>query len=619
MENNKPEQQDFPLAYNAYAAFDAQSLKQLMQQRLSDNGTFTDQVFEGSNFNNLLDVVAYSYNVLLYYLNQTSNESLFSNATLYENMNKIVKIVNYNPVGVQSAVLSFQATANQLLEPGVYTIPRFSYFTINDVYYSFNTDITFVKATTGVELLSEIGNRNLLYQGQFVEYPVYISNGENFEEVSLVSVNQDNVNDPVDHNNIFVFVRDGSGKWKEWKRVDSLYLEPGSSECFEARLNENQRYAIKFGNNVTGKKLIAGNLVSIYYLRSDKEAGAVGPNTLDDNQLFFYSTEQFNAIMSDIRSATINIISDTQVNNVSFTNPNASTNYSDVENTNQIKVNAPNLFKQRNRLVTTEDFRNYILYSFGNIISDVVVVNNWDYIDKHIRYLYDLGIKTPSLDSRVMINQISFSDSCNFNNLYIYCIPKMLQTNDFTFDRGFLSLGLKDYIITKLEEKKLSTVELVVQDPVYYAVGFGVGTQDEIFFSTLNSDIISKTKLVVERSDNSNLSISEIKGKVAETIMNYFSFSEVKLGQVIDLQSLTQNIYNIGGISTIATVRDDIKVPGISLLGFNPVYGASGEDIQLITQNLSLPYFKVPYWYDKSSLLNQIEVVYTGQVETAVN
>ena len=619
MENNRPEQQDFPLAYNAYAAFDAQSLKQLMQQRLSDNGTFTDQVFEGSNFNNLLDVVAYSYNVLLYYLNQTSNESLFSNATLYENMNKIVKLVNYNPIGVQSAVLSFQATANQLLEPGVYTIPKFSYFTINDVYYSFNDDITFVKATTGVEILSEIGNRNLLHQGQFVEYPIFISTGENFEEISLVSVDQDNANDPIDHNNIFVFVRDGSGKWREWKRVDSLYLEPGSSECFESRLNENQRYAIKFGNNVAGKKLIAGNLVSIYYLKSDKEVGAVGPNTLDNNQLFFYSTEQFNTIMADIRSATANVISNTQVNNISFTNSNASTNYSDVESSNQIKINAPNLFKQRNRLVTVEDFKNYILYSFGNIVSDVVVVNNWEYIDKHIRYLYNLGIKSPSLDSRVMINQISFSDSCNFNNVYIYCLPKMLQTNDFSFERGFLSLGLKDYIITKLETRKLATVELIVQDPVFYAVGFGVGTQDEIFSKALNSDITSKTKLVVQRSNSSNLSISEIRGKVAQTILDYFSFSKVKLGQVIDLQTLTQNIYNVGGISSISTVRDSITVPGISLLGFNPVYNASSEDIQLITQNLSLPYFKVPYWYDTSSLLSQIEVVYPGQAETVVN
>jgi hypothetical protein len=187
--NEKPLDQDFPLAYNAYAAFDATNLKTLMQQRLSENGTFTDQVFEGSNFNNLLDVVAYMYNVLLFYLNQTSNESLFSSSQIYENMNKIVKLLNYKPQGIQTSILNFNASANQSLPPGVYTIPRFSYFTINDLYYSFNTDLTFIKTNDQVEFLSELSDYALLFQGEFIEYPLYVSTGEYYEEFNIVSVN----------------------------------------------------------------------------------------------------------------------------------------------------------------------------------------------------------------------------------------------------------------------------------------------------------------------------------------------------------------------------------------------------------------------------------------------
>ena len=177
-----PSDQQFPLSYNSYAAFDALSLKQLMKQRLLQNGVFNDQIFEGSNFNNLLDVVAYSYNVLLYYLNQTSNESLFSNSQLYENMNKIVKLINYKPLGVQSSILNFNAIANSTLAEGVYTIPRFSFFAISDVMYSFNRDITFVKNTSGFQDLTELYNSSFLYQGKFVEYPLYVGIGEDFEE-----------------------------------------------------------------------------------------------------------------------------------------------------------------------------------------------------------------------------------------------------------------------------------------------------------------------------------------------------------------------------------------------------------------------------------------------------
>ena len=151
MNNPLPLYQEFPIQFNEYAAFDALSLKSLMQDRLTVNGTFTDQVYEGSNFNNLLDIVAYSYNVLVYYLNQTGNEGLFSNSQIYENMNKIVKLVNYKPMGPTTSILNYNATATSDISPGVYTIPRFSYFTVNDIYYSFNQDATFVKSVTGVE------------------------------------------------------------------------------------------------------------------------------------------------------------------------------------------------------------------------------------------------------------------------------------------------------------------------------------------------------------------------------------------------------------------------------------------------------------------------------------
>lgn len=82
---------DFTLSKDSYAAFDATSLKALIRARLNENSTFTGQNFEGSNMSSLIDIVAYSYHVLLYYLNQTSTESMFSEAQLYENINRIVK------------------------------------------------------------------------------------------------------------------------------------------------------------------------------------------------------------------------------------------------------------------------------------------------------------------------------------------------------------------------------------------------------------------------------------------------------------------------------------------------------------------------------------------------
>lgn len=73
---------EYNLPKNAYANFDAVSLKQFIIDRLNENPKFTDQNYEGSNLAAFIDIIAYSYHVLMFYLNQTSSESMFSQTTL---------------------------------------------------------------------------------------------------------------------------------------------------------------------------------------------------------------------------------------------------------------------------------------------------------------------------------------------------------------------------------------------------------------------------------------------------------------------------------------------------------------------------------------------------------
>ena len=176
---------DFNLPTNAYTAFDALSLKSLIKDRLNNKSFFTDQNYEGSNLSSMIDIVAYSYHVLLFYLNQTSNESTFTEAELYENINRIVKTIDYKPTGQQTANLSFNATGNSSLGVGTYTIPRFSFVNAGGIFYSTKEDITFSKTEAGTEVLTDLQNNNLLYQGQYQEYPVITATGEEFEQVFL--------------------------------------------------------------------------------------------------------------------------------------------------------------------------------------------------------------------------------------------------------------------------------------------------------------------------------------------------------------------------------------------------------------------------------------------------
>jgi len=607
---------NYDIAQDGYVAFDALSLKSLINTRLTDNNIFTDQNFEGSNISSIIDIIAYAYHVLIFYLNRTSSESTFTTAELYENINKIVKLINYNPIGCQTAILSFLANANESLPANIYTIPRYSYFTINGINYSFNSDITFSKNTSDVEQLTDLQENNLLYQGTYVEYPTYTSTGEPFELLTLTVVDPAGNNVVLDHFNIDVYVRDNtveSPKWIKWSPTQSLFLEKSNSQVYEIRLNENQRYEIKFGNNVTGKQLNVGDEVAIYYLQSNGKQGEIGPGLLDNNKLFFYNTPRFSQVKTDVIPSNLLLINSTQSNNINFSNIDTSTTFVDIESVSNIKTNAANSFRSQYRLITSSDFINYLSKNYSNIISSVQAVNNWDYISGHLKYFFDLGITKPNLESRILFNQVKFSDSCNFNNIYIYAVPKLDKLTSLTTRANYLNSAQKQIILNDLQQVKLATAEIIVNDPVYIAIDLGISLPGE----DLLPSISDTTFLEITREVTAKRNPEALKDQIKNIFSSYFSTLKDNLGALISLTDITNRIKSLEGVKNISTVRlvggQRLEVPGISLLVYNPVY--SETDINIITQDLQLPYFKFPYLNNSLDFANKIQVI-TPSIQT---
>lgn len=605
--NNK--YNDFNLPIDGYAAFDALSLKNLIIKRLNSTGDYTDQRFEGSNLSSIIDIIAYAYHVLLFYLNRTSAESTFTTVELYENVNKIVKLIGYNPVGVQTAILPFKASSNANLLPDTYTIPRYSYFNVNGKVYSFNSDITFTKTTSDTETLTDLQDNNLLYQGSYTEYPSYFATGAPFETLILTVVDPNGNNITIDHFNIDVYVKSSlqGSKWEKWLSTQSLFLEKSNATKYEIRLNESGRYEIKFGNNITGKQLDVNSEVAVYYIQSNGISGEVGPSLLDGRSLFFYSTARFNSIKADTISPNLKLITSTETSNITFKNVDSSTKFVERESVESIKTNAPNTFRSQFRLITSEDFINYINKNYSNIIASTQVVNNWDYISGHLKYYFDLGVAKPNIESRVLFNQVKFADSSNFNNVYVYAVPKLVKTSSVTTRANYLNNAQKQLLLNDLQDVKLTTAELIVNDPVYVEVDLGVKSPSE----TLTPSIGDDTFLVINRSVTSKKDATLLKQLVSETIINYFATTKDNLGLLVSITDLTNQILAIDGITNVTTQRTvDEQVyttPGISLLIYNPVYPYS--DINIFTQNVKLPYFKYPYLKDALNFINKVVVV----------
>lgn len=597
---------DFNLPRNAYAAFDATSMKQLITNRLKNSGLFPDIDFEGSNVSGLVDVLSYSYHVLMFYLNQTASDTLFSQSELLENMNKIVSLVSYKPNGPITASVKFDAYGSSSLPVNAYNIKRYSYINVNGISYSLNSDIPFNKTISYDQYISSVGANNLLYQGKFKEYTPHIAIGELFENV-VVNVNYNNttfLNKLVDYNNIFVYVKDvNTQKWSQWDEVSNLFLYNNVSKAFEKRFNANNNIEIKFGNNINGKALQQGDEVQIYYLESDGSYGQIGSNLLSEGKLFNFNSQRLADILDDIGNPN-GYMTANELLQVSLKNSFASIPNKPSETVDEIRNNLPSIFSSQNRLVTSTDYESFILKSFSNTIQDATVVSNKDYVSEFIAYFYDLGLERPNLDERFLMNQISFNDACDFNNIYIFVSPTYgAITNETTPNQLYSSQ--KELINNKLAPLKMINHNIVISDPIYLAFSLGLPDYNE----TLSTDIVNDTYLRITRQSDQLISKDQIKSNVFSVIKNFFDQNNNNLGGTLDFNKLSFDILNTGGIKKIETVRrtTNYSIDKLNFMYWNPFYETI--DIGTINQNRTLKFFQFPFYYKITNLINNIEVI----------
>lgn len=586
---------DFNLDVDSYAAFDATSLRDLIINRLNQQNIFTDQVFQGSNLSSIIDIISYSYHVLLYYLNKTSSESMFTDAVVYENMNRIVKLLNYNPVGYRTSTCTF--TCDTTISDGFYTIPRYSFVDADGVIFSTREDIPF-DAKNQQHIVPD-QSKYILYQGKYHEHPDYVALGEAFE-VMTIAVDKTVL---IDHHSVDVYVRSAqTGAYTQWQQVDSLFMVPGTSQSYELRLNENYRYELKFGNNINGKKLEPGDVVSVYYIKSDGPSGIIGPGKLDNRALAQYTTNNFARIKNDIKQEQTNYITLQQTELITLKNSTTSSDPQQYETVEQIRDNAPGYFTHQNRLVTAQDFNNYISVNYNNIITDVHAMDNLEYNNTHIKYLTEkLSLQNPVLESRLLSNHVDFSTSSTFNNIYLYVVPRMEARKSTSKQSNFLSSPQKQLIREGITPVKSLGLEPVFIDPVYVAIDLAVMAGAD----TTQASAISSSKLHVVRSADVPRDSAQLKLEVVDILMNYFKHTNCTLGQTIDVSELHNSILSISGVERVYTSDQIRLVNGISLAVWNPVYL---QDTEIYNQNFKLDNFKFPFLYDVDRISDRVVI-----------
>ena len=98
-------------------------------------------------------------------------------------------------------------------------------------------------------------------------------------------------------------------------------------------------------------------------------------------------------------------------------------------------------------------------------------------------------------------------------------------------------------------------------------------------------------------------------------IINYLHPVNIKLGQVVDISTISSEILSLKSVRKLKTsnTEEAINFEGLSFVAWNPMF--EGVDETLINQTTTLPYFKYPYIFRPNTLINRIEVIdSTGRV-----
>lgn len=584
---------------SSYALFNATDIKQFIIDQLRNNpdNPFKDIDYLGSNINTFIDIIAVMLQQILFSYSVNSSETSFSTALLYENMSRIVSLLNYKSAGKQTSILPVRFTVKRTSTDSEerFSIPKFLTVNYNHQFSLLNEETIFFPKGQ-----SEIFFDTILHQGKISESQIFVANGDVFETFEIADnfIRSEGSNF-ISDNFFTVYVdEENNGNWVEYEECASLFLENSEAQKYERRFTEEFGYEFKFGNDIYGKKLKKNARIIIYYLVSDGEPAQIGNDVLSSNKLTEYTTYNLSLIKA---ASNFNTNTKVDLSKVTVKNTGPSTPISYPESVASIRKNAPRVFASQGRLFSLGDYEAFIKKFFDSYVKDTYFCKNEEYISNYLKYYYDIGMSAPQSDSRLNIAQVEFMTAVNFNNIYCFLVPAVNTIINGKIP-NYLNTSLKRQIIDKAVPQMGISHNLVIIDPVYKAFTFGSYGLDDSEFNEKQYN----NKLILIRNKNTKYSYSFIKKYCVDSLTTYFK--SLKLGSTINVSDITQIINSVPGVKSFY-IKDenDITDTSLNLFIWNPLY--SNEDNTILSQPYTCKPFEYPYFYDLNNLNSKIEVI----------
>ena len=330
------------MSFNQFTNLDFSDLKAQIKDYLRTSSKFTDFDFEGSNFSALIDLLAYNSYITSYNTNMTVNEVFLDSATLRENVVSLARNIGYVPKSKRAAqskisfTVDMSATAARTvtLLPGQVALGS----VVNGNYIFSVTDNVIVPVRNGFASFEELP----IYEGIYLTSTFTVDTSQSNQRFILPNIN-------IDTTTIRVTVSDA---------VDEVYTAftnvlnvDKNSKIFLIQEIADEKYEIRFGDNIVGKKPTNGSRIKVSYIITNGSLGNGASNftfsgLLRDNDGLSVTT-QISAPITVTKSA----------------------DGDEIESLDSIKFIAPRIYASQFRAVTSNDYKALIPTIYSNVDS----------------------------------------------------------------------------------------------------------------------------------------------------------------------------------------------------------------------------------------------------------
>ena len=319
---------------------DFDDIKSNFKTFLSQQNSFTDYNFEGSGMSVLMDLLAYNTHYMAFHANMLANEMFIDTALTRDAAVSHAKALGYLPSSPKASNTTLSVTVSDVpLSQKTLVMDSGTIFstTVNDTSYNFVTigDNT-ATSETGIFMFTDVQ----VYEGTRIRY-TYTVNSSDLEQKFIIP------SASADTTTLVVSVQTSSSDiTTETYTLNTDYatLDSTSLKYFLQEADDGQ-YEVYFGDGVTGKKPIDGNIVILdYVVTNGSEADGASA---------------FTASSSIGGFTNISVV----------TTGGSSAGGGDAETVDSVKFNAPLKYAAQGRAVTPDDYKAIVPSVYTNIKS----------------------------------------------------------------------------------------------------------------------------------------------------------------------------------------------------------------------------------------------------------